>query len=109
MYISLIIRFCNKSYINSVGMTKHLVEKYLPELFQPHLLCAGYQASSRGSCKGDSGGPLMVFNASAGQYYQVGMVSGGVSQCGNPDVPDFYIRLDHPEISRFLQDPESYV
>jgi hypothetical protein len=49
----------------------------------------------------------MVLNAFAGQYYQVGMFSGGVSHCINTVIPDYYTRLDHPEISRFIQDPES--
>jgi secreted trypsin-like serine protease len=91
-----------------VGATKNQVEKYLPELFQPHLLCAGYPASSRGSCQGDSGGPLMTHNETNGQYFQVGMVSGGVSFCGNTDIPDYYVRLDHPEIAGFVSDPENY-
>ncbi len=103
----LIISFCNSSYINTNGRTKEAVESYLPVLFQPYLLCAGYQASSRGSCEGDSGGPLVVLNVSAGQYYQVGMVSGGVTNCGNTDIPDYYARLDHPEISRFIQNLEN--
>ncbi len=92
-----------------MGSTKNTVKGYLPELFQPYLLCAGYHASSRGSCEGDSGGPLMVLSPSAGQYFQVGMVSGGVSNCGNTDIPDYYARLDHPEISRFIPDPDNYV
>jgi len=77
-------------------------------LFQPHLLCAGYQVSPRGSCEGDSGGPLMVYNATRGQYIQIGMVSGGVSNCGNTDIPDYYARLDHPEIAGFINNPEGY-
>jgi secreted trypsin-like serine protease len=91
-----------------VGATKNKVEKYLPELFQPHLICAGYPASLRGSCQGDSGGPLMTHNETLGQYFQVGMVSGGVSHCGNTDLPDYYVRLDHPEIAGFVSDPENY-
>ena len=51
----------------------------------------------------------MVYNASAGQYYQVGLVTGGVSNCGNTDIPDYYARLDHPEISGFLTKPEDFV
>jgi secreted trypsin-like serine protease len=101
------VSFCNSSYKSTIGGTKETVEKYLPELFQPYLLCAGYQSSSRGSCEGDSGGPLVVLNVSAGQYYQVGMVSGGVTNCGNTDIPDYYARLDHPEISGFIQNPEN--
>ena len=50
----------------------------------------------------------MVYNASTGQYYQVGMVSGGVSNCGNTDIPDYYARLDHPEISGFINNPVEY-
>ena len=84
------------------------MEKFLPELFQPQLLCAGYEVSSRGSCQGDSGGPLVQFDEDAGQYFQVGMVSGGVSQCGNTDIPDYYARLDHPEIAGFISNPEEY-
>ena len=91
-----------------MGTTRHVVDNYLPELFQPHLLCAGYKASSRGSCLGDSGGPLMAHNETLGQYFQVGMVSGGVSHCGNTDIPDYYVRLDHPEIAGFVSDPENY-
>ena len=50
----------------------------------------------------------MVFNTSQGQYIQVGIVSGGVSHCGNTDIPDVYVRLDHPEISRFIETPSDY-
>jgi secreted trypsin-like serine protease len=103
----LIVSFCNSSYITTIGGTRDTVDRYLPDLFQPYLLCAGYQASSRGSCEGDSGGPLVVRNASAGQYYQVGLVSGGVTDCGNTDIPDYYTRLDNPEISEFIQNPDN--
>ncbi len=85
-----------------------MVEKYLPELFQPTLLCAGYESADQGSCEGDSGGPLMVFNTKLSQYFQVGLVSGGVSSCGDRDIPGYYTRLDHPEIADFVQDPKNY-
>ena len=100
--------YCNRTHSNAIGITKNLVERYLPDLFQPHLLCAGYPASSRGSCQGDSGGPLMLFDESVGQYFQIGLVSGGVSNCGNTEIPDYYVRLDHPEVSRFLNNPDTY-
>jgi len=85
-----------------------LVEQYLPDLFKPILLCAGYESADQGSCEGDSGGPLMVFNTKSSQYFQVGLVSGGVSNCGDKDIPGYYTILDHPEISNFVQDPKNF-
>jgi hypothetical protein len=34
---------------------------------------------------------------------QIGIVTGGVSICGNTGIPDFYARIDHPEISGFIR------
>ena len=80
----------------------------MPQLFQPNLLCAGYESSQHGSCQGDSGGPLMVYNTNTSQYFQLGMVSGGVSSCGDKEIPGYYTRLDFPEIADFIQDPENF-
>ena len=43
----------------------------------------------------------------SGQHFQVGVVSGGVSRCGDKDVPSYFTRLDHPEIASFITDPEN--
>jgi len=94
--------YCNTTHEKTSGKIAISVEKYLPQLFQPTLLCAGYESAEQGSCEGDSGGPLMVFNTKSSQYFQVGMVSGGVSSCGDRDIPGYYTRLDHPEIANFI-------
>jgi len=97
--------YCNETHEKTSGSTAALVKKYLPQLFQPTLLCAGYESANQGSCKGDSGGPLMVFNTKSSQYFQVGIVTGGVSDCGDKYIPAYYNRLDHPEIADFVQSP----
>jgi hypothetical protein len=40
-------------------------------LFQLDLICAGYDAAERGSCEGDSGGPLAFFNTTSHKYVLV--------------------------------------
>ena len=50
----------------------------------------------------------MVYNTKALQYFQVGMVAGAVSSCGDKDIPGYYTRLDYPDIANFIQDPENF-
>ena len=51
------------------------------------MLCAGTMDGSRDTCFGDSGGPLMVLDAS-NQWKLVGVTSfGAPGRCGVPNVP----------------------
>jgi len=50
----------------------------------------------------------MIFNTSSSQHFQVGIVVGGVSDCGDKYIPAYYTRLNHPEIAGFVQSPENY-
>ena len=38
----------------------------------------------------------------------MGLVSGGVSKCGDKTIPSYYTRLDHPEIAEFIASPDTY-
>ncbi|CAL4207296.1 unnamed protein product, partial [Meganyctiphanes norvegica] len=49
-----------------------------------HMLCVGQPGGGKDSCKGDSGGPLIV--EVNGRYKQVGIVSGGPPDCRGPGV-----------------------
>ena len=62
--LSFLSSHCNETHENVYGEIKRYVEIYLPQLFQPYLLCAGYESSEQGPCKGDAGGPLMIFKRS---------------------------------------------
>ncbi|XP_043656360.1 phenoloxidase-activating factor 1-like [Drosophila teissieri] len=55
-------------------------------------LCVG-SPDHKGTCNGDSGGPLLVPHAGHGCQYQVmGITSVGVA-CGTPNIPSLYTRV----------------
>jgi len=78
------------------------VREKLPQLFQGHILCAGTDVGGQGSCKGDSGGPLMYYQRKTNSWIQFATVQGAVRDCGDIDYPGIYIRLDHPLILPFI-------
>lgn len=58
-----------------------------------YALCAGFMAAGKGTCNGDSGGPLMVLDsASAHGYSIIAVVSGGY-QCAREGFFDVYADL----------------
>ena len=36
------------------------------------------------------------------------MVAGGISKCGDKNIPSYFTRLDHPEIANFIATPDIY-
>lgn len=56
-------------------------------------LCVGGEPG-RDSCRGDSGGPLMLqaIDSMTPRWYQVGLVSLGPEKCGGT-IPGIYVKL----------------
>ncbi len=86
----------------TVSTQAKIMEK-LPQLFQNHIFCAGASVGSQGSCKGDSGGPLIYQDSLTDQWIQIATVQGGIRDCGDADYPGLYIRLDDPTVFSFIK------
>jgi secreted trypsin-like serine protease len=78
------------------------IQEVIPQLFQNQLLRAGVSEGNQGSCKGDSGGPLLYKDDDSGKYIQIGTVRGAFGQCGDRDYPGIFVRVDHPSIWQFI-------
>ena len=82
---------------------QEIVRRKLPQLFKGHTLCAGTDIGIQGSCKGDSGGPLMNYQQESDSWVQIATVQGGgVSECRDADYPGIYVRLDHSLFMSFI-------
>ena len=68
-------------------------------------MCAGSTIGSQGSCKGDSGGPLMYQDLERdGRWIQLATVQGSVGKCnGYTNFPSLFIRLDDHSIFNFIR------
>lgn len=67
--------------------------------FAPLQLCAGVAAGGRDACYGDSGGPLLVRNASNTNWLQAGVVGFGEG-CARPGMPTVYAKV--PAVLDFI-------
>lgn len=59
-----------------------------------NMLCAGYPAGGKDTCRGDSGGPLIVPDG-LGNWKQIGIVSWGYYPCAQPDYYGVYTRVSN--------------
>ncbi|XP_032682502.1 prostasin-like isoform X2 [Odontomachus brunneus] len=72
------------------------------------LICAGHMTKPRGTCGGDSGGPLQLLAANY-KYILIGITSSGYI-CANVNDPDFYTDVARmiPWILKTTKDDSNY-
>ncbi|KAF2356843.1 Serine proteases trypsin domain [Trinorchestia longiramus] len=73
--------FCQQAYYSSRNFP----------ILDHRTFCAG-GSPDMGTCEGDSGGPLHVYDGVLNRYVVVGLVKGG-GGCGTPDLPSVNTRL----------------
>ena len=93
---------CNDTFTRK-GPINERIQQVVPDLFQSHVTCAGIENGIQGACRGDSGGPLQFYNPVKDRHYQVAIVHGSVAECGDPEWPTVYVKLDDPAILSFIQ------
>ncbi|XP_074597493.1 proclotting enzyme-like [Brevipalpus obovatus] len=72
-------KFCQTAFMRWVNIT---------DLY----ICAGNEDSSKDSCKGDSGGPMVMLEPKNKRWYLMGIVSFG-RNCATPGFPGVYTRV----------------
>ena len=78
--------------------------KNLLTLFQSLITFQANRRSDDGTCKGDSGAPLLMekFNGDEITIVQVGILHGGAEECSNKRFPAIFNRLSNPSIFKFV-------
>jgi secreted trypsin-like serine protease len=88
--------------MNAGVLFQDRIKEKLPDLFPNHVLCAGTDVGTQGSCKGDSGGPLLSNDWETKKWIQFAIVQGAVRDCGDSEYPGIYTRLEDPAIFSFI-------
>ena len=67
-------------------------------------LIPGNRRASEGTCRGDSGGPLLIDEYMDGEFTTVqnGVLHGSLQSCSNQKYPAIFSRLSHPDIHNWL-------
>ncbi|WP_323038336.1 serine protease [Gemmobacter sp.] len=99
------------SFLLSMGRTSRIPEQTLEQAFEiltrnigpaltDNMVCAGVASGARTSCRGDSGGPLLMRKPDGG-WIQVGVVSwgrvpiGATKACGHENLYAVYTRVSN--------------
>jgi len=96
---------CNSSYdISGSSKIAQHRKKFLPNLFNSEVICAGSTVYDVGSCKGDSGAPLIEIINKGGQSQVLirGVVHGCIGGCCSKEYPTVFANLADKKIWNFV-------
>merc|ERR1712062_809651 len=101
--------FCNRSYTHTDGNGAVIIDELLPRKFQSNLLCAGSRIPGEGLCHGDSGRPLVTFQAGVEPFYElVGVSVARRGSCGSIEYPGIYVRLEDYNVLDWIANIMTY-
>ena len=67
------------------------------------LLCTISRAEELGSCPGDSGGPLTIYDKKIERFVLLGAVRGSLEYCNDLEFPSLFARLEDYQILKFVR------
>ena len=67
------------------------------------LICTISRSEALGTCPGDSGGPLTIYNGEINRFVLIGAVRGSAKECSDLEFPSLFARLEDYEILKFVR------
>ena len=101
------IAICNSKYdVRKTHKNYWTIFDSLPTKFNSgSVFCASNFGTEYGTCSGDSGGPALFFDGIKNQ--QLGVVHGSITSCDGSRFPSIFVRLDNPDVFRWIDDVTS--
>ena len=100
--------WCEDAYeVKPVDKKFDTIQKNLPTKFNdPSIFCAQKEGSNFSTCKGDSGGPFVRFDADHKdpKWYQSAVVHGSGETCDGSRFPSIFVRLDNKDILTWIME-----
>jgi len=79
------------------------IEESLPEKFNsPTVVCANQFGTDLGTCKGDSGGPMVQDDGVVVTLIGIVHGSGAIASCDGSRYPSIFTRVNHPAILNWI-------
>ena len=84
---------------------RNQIQKFLSKELKitNELVCTISRSEALGSCPGDSGGPLTIYDEKINRFVLIGAVRGSAKECSDLEFPSLFARLEDYEILKFVK------